>query len=302
MMLENKVVVVTGAGNGIGKATAIELARKGAKVVVNDLSVSLDGRDATGNAAQQVVDEIRAFGGEAVANGDSVAESKSAERIVEAALDTFGRIDSVVNNAGIVRDKMFHKLTYEDFDSVVKVHLYGTFNMSVAAARHFRAQSSGSFVQMTSNSAVIGNRGQANYCAAKLGIVGLSKAIALDMKPFNVRSNCIAPLAWSRMTETIPAKTAEQAKHVEKIKRMVPETISPLVAYLLSDEASHVSGQIFAIRLNEIFLMSQSRPVRSVHRSEGWTPEAIAENGMAALSASFMPLDTSAEVFAWDPM
>ncbi|CAB3930416.1 SDR family oxidoreductase [Achromobacter insolitus] len=301
-MLEGKVVVVTGAANGIGRAAALALAAQGARVVVNDLNVSLDGTSASQSTAAQVVEDIRATGGEAIANGDSVAEYASAQRIIEAAADTYGRVDAVVNNAGIVRDKMFHKLTPEDFDAVVKVHLYGCFNLSHAAARHFREQGGGSLINMTSNSAVIGNRGQANYCAAKLGIVGLSKAMALDMAAFNVRSNCIAPLAWSRMTETIPAKTEEQARHVEKIRRMGPETIAPLICYLASDASSYVSGQVFAIRLNEIFLMSQSRPVRSVHRSDGWTTESIAEHGMAALRASFMPLDTSAQVFAWDPV
>lgn len=301
-MLEGKVVVVTGAANGIGRAAAVALAAQGARVVVNDLNVSLDGTSASQSTAAQVVEEIRAAGGEAIANGDSVAEYASAQRIIEAAADAYGRVDAVVNNAGIVRDKMFHKLTPEDFDAVVKVHLYGCFNLSHAAARHFREQGGGSLVNMTSNSAVIGNRGQANYCAAKLGIVGLSKAMALDMAAFNVRSNCIAPLAWSRMTETIPAKTEEQARHVEKIRRMGPETIAPLICYLASDASTDVSGQVFAIRLNEIFLMSQSRPVRSVHRSDGWTTESIAEHGMAALRASFMPLDTSAQVFAWDPV
>ncbi|MBD9420229.1 SDR family oxidoreductase [Achromobacter sp. ACM04] len=301
-MLEGKVVVVTGAANGIGRAAAVALAAQGARVVVNDLNVSLDGTSASQSTAAHVVEEIRAAGGEAVANGDSVAEYASAQRIIEAAADTYGRVDAVVNNAGIVRDKMFHKLTPEDFDAVVKVHLYGCFNLSHAAARHFREQGSGSLINMTSNSAVIGNRGQANYCAAKLGIVGLSKAMALDMAAFNVRSNCIAPLAWSRMTETIPAKTEEQARHVEKVRRMGPETIAPLICYLASDASAEVSGQVFAIRLNEIFLMSQSRPVRSVHRSDGWTTESIAEHGMAALRASFMPLDTSAQVFAWDPV
>lgn len=301
-MLNEKVVIVTGAANGIGRAAAMALAQQGARVVVNDLAVSLDGREASNHGAQQVVDEIRLAGGQAIASGDSVAEYASAERIVQAAMDTWGRVDAVVNNAGIVRDKMFHKLTPEDFDAVVKVHLYGTFNLSRVAAEQFRKQSSGSLINMTSNSAVIGNRGQANYCAAKLGIVGLSKAIALDMKAYNVRSNCIAPLAWSRMTETIPAKTPEQAKHIEKIRRMGPETIAPLIAYLASDASEHVSGQVFAIRLNEIFLMSQARPVRSVHNSEGWTAQTIAEHGMASLRASFMPLDTSADVFAWDPV
>src|SRR6218665_461914 len=231
-MLQEKVVVVTGAANGIGRAAAMALAAQGARVGVNDLSLSLDGTSSVGQRAQQVVDEIRQAGGEAVANGDSVSEYTSAQRIIEPAIDTYGRVDAVVNNAGIVRDKMFHRLTPEDFDAVVKVHLYGTFNLCHASAEHFRRQGGGSLINMTSNSAVIGNRGQANYCAAKLGIVGLSKAIALDMAAFNVRSNCIAPLAWSRMTETIPSKTAEQARHVEKIRSMGPETIAPLICYL----------------------------------------------------------------------
>ncbi len=301
-MLNGKVAIVTGAGAGIGRSVAVHLASLGASVVVNDLSVSLDGRDASQSSASDVVREIEAAGGRAVANTDSVSDYAGAERMVAQALDAFGRLDIVVNNAGIVRDKMFHKLTPEDFDAVVKVHLYGTFNVSRAAVEHFKERGEGAFIHMTSNSAVIGNRGQSNYCAAKLGIVGLSKAIALDMRQHNIRSNCIAPLAWSRMTETIPAKNEQQAKHVEKIRRMSPDTIAPLVAYLGSDAAKDVSGQIFAIRLNEIFLMSQSRPTRSIHRSEGWSADHIAGYGMAALKPSFMPLDTSADVFSWDPV
>ncbi|NIF85129.1 SDR family oxidoreductase [Comamonas sp. Tr-654] len=301
-MLNGKTALVTGAGAGIGKAIAVHLAGLGANVVVNDLSVSIDGKERQGNAATVAAGEINAQGGRAVANTDSVADYEGAQRMVQQALDTFGGIDIVVNNAGIVRDKMFHRLTPEDFDAVVKVHLYGSFNVSRAAVDHFREQGSGSYIHMTSNSAVIGNRGQANYCAAKLGIVGMSKAMALDLRQSNIRSNCIAPLAWSRMTETIPAKNEQQARHIEKIRRMGPETIAPLVAFLGSDAAANVSGQVFAIRLNEIFLMSQSRPVRSVHRSDGWTAETIADHGMAALKGSFMPLDTSAEVFAWDPV
>lgn len=301
-MLEGKVVLVTGAGNGIGRAAAIALAQQGAKVVVNDLGVSLSGELEVSVAAQQVVDTIRSQGGNAIANGDSVAEYAGAEKMIQAAVETYGQIDAVVNNAGIVIDKMFHKLTAEDFDRVVKVHLYGTFNVSRAAATYFRQAGKGSMVHMTSNSAVIGNKGQANYCAAKLGVVGLSKAIALDMEAFNVRSNCIAPLAWSRMTETIPAKTPIQEKFIEKIKQMGPETIAPLICYLVSDHSTHVSGQVFAVRLNELFLMSQSRPIKSVHNSSGWSAEKIAVHGMPALAQSFMPLDTSAQVFNWDPI
>lgn len=301
-MLNGKVAVVTGAGNGIGRAIAIDYARLGASVVVNDLGASLDGRESVQSAAQQLVEEIKSAGGRAVANVDSVADSKGAARIIETALDHFGKIDIVLNNAGIVRDKLFFHLSDEDFDAVLKVHLYGTFYISRAAALHFREQQSGSFIHMTSNSALIGNLGQGNYCAAKLGIVGLSKSIALEMKKYNVRSNCIAPVAWSRMTKSIPSKTPEQQAYVEKIKKMTPETIAPLASFLGSDAAADVSGQVFAIRRNEVFLMSQARPVRSVHNSEGWTAESIATTAMPAMRPSFFGLDKTSEVFAWDPI
>jgi NAD(P)-dependent dehydrogenase (short-subunit alcohol dehydrogenase family) len=301
-VLDGKVVLVTGAGGGIGRAIALGMAASGAKVVVNDIGASLTG-DATGlNPGQQVVEEIRAAGGEAVHNGDSVAEAAGAQRMVNLAVERFGRIDCVVNNAGILRDRIFHKMSFDDFDSVLKVHLYGAFHTSKAAALHFKEQGSGSFVHMTSTSGLIGNFGQANYSAAKLGVMALSKSIALDMQKFNVRSNCIAPFAWSRMTSSIPAETPEEKARVERLKQMTPDKIAPLAIHLASDAASAVSGQVFAVRNNEIFLMSQSRPVRSVHRSEGWTAETVASHAIPALRASFYPLDRSGDVFCWDPV
>jgi len=157
-------------------------------------------------------------------------------------------------------------------------------------------------VHFTSTSGLIGNFGQANYAAAKLGIIGLSKSIALDMGRFNVRSNCVSPFAWTRMIGTIPTETEAEKARVEKIKQMGPEKIAPICAYLLSDAAKEVSGQIFGARMNELFLFSQNRPLRSVHRSEGWTPQSIAEHGMPALKGSFYKLDRSADIFPWDPV
>ena len=301
-MMQGKVVVVTGAGGGIGRDIALAMAAQGAQVVVNDIGTSTSGEGTDAGPAQKVVDEIRAAGGQAVANTDSVAEAAAAGRIVQSALDHFGRIDGVVNNAGILRDRFFHKMSQDEWDAVLKVHLYGSYYMSRAAANHFKEQESGAFVHMTSTSGLIGNFGQANYSAAKLALVALSKSIALDMAKFHVRSNCIAPFAWSRMIGSIPTDTPEQQARVAKIQQMTPNKIAPLAVYLLSDEARDVNAQVFAVRNNEIFLMSQPRPVRSVHRSEGWTPQDIAAHGMPALKSSFVPMERSGDVFSWDPV
>jgi NAD(P)-dependent dehydrogenase (short-subunit alcohol dehydrogenase family) len=298
--LDGKVVVVTGAGRGIGREIALLAAAEGAKVVVNDLGGAADGQGESAGPAEEVVAEIKKRGGSAVANTDSVAEPASANNIIKTALDAFGRVDGVVNNAGILRDAIFHKMSVFDFELVIKVHLLGSFYVSHAAARLFREQESGSFVHFTSTSGLVGNFGQANYAAAKLGIVGLSKSIALDMARFNVRSNCVSPFAWSRLIGTIPTRTEEEAARVAKIKAMGPEKIAPVVCFLLSDAAKDVSGQIFAVRMNEIFLMSQSRPIRSVHRGEGWTAQTIADHAMPALAPSFYKLDRSQDVFNWD--
>ena len=204
-MMKDKVVVVTGSGGGIGREFALLMAAEGAKVVVNDIGASVSGEGKDAGPAQKVVDEIRAKGGQAVANTDSVATWMSANAIIKTAIDNFGRIDCVVNNAGILRDRMFFKMNPEEWSAVIDVHLNGTFYVSRAAATYFREQESGAYVHMTSTSGLIGNIGQANYGAAKLGITALSKMIAMDMARYHVRSNCIAPFAWSRMIGSIPA-------------------------------------------------------------------------------------------------
>jgi NAD(P)-dependent dehydrogenase (short-subunit alcohol dehydrogenase family) len=300
--LDGKAIVVTGAGRGIGREIALLAAAEGAKVVVNDPGGAADGSGSNAAPAEEVVEEIRRRGGTAVANFETVAEAIPASRIVQTAIDSFGRLDGIVNNAGILRDAIFHRMSVDAFETVIKVHLMGSFYVSHAAARIFRVQESGTFVHFTSTSGLVGNLGQANYAAAKLGIVGLSKSIALDMNRFNVRSNCVSPFAWSRLIGTIPTETEAEKARVARIQAMGPEKIAPLSVFLLSDAAKDVSGQIFAVRMNEIFLMGQSRPLRSVHRSEGWTCESLADHGIPALKASFYPLDRSADVFSWDPV
>jgi len=302
MLLQDRVVIVTGAGGGIGREIAIAMAAAGAAVVINDVGASLDGSGRSASPAEETKAIIEAQGGRACISSDSVAEWRGAQSIVQTALDTFGRLDAVVNNAGILRDTMFHKMSPDDWLSVIGVHLNGSFFVSRAAAEAFRAQQSGAFVHMTSTSGLIGNIGQANYSAAKLGVAALSKSIALDMARYNVRSNCIAPFAWSRMTSGIPAETPQQKLRVQKLMQMTPAKNAPLAVFLVSEEARDVTGQIFVTRNNEIFLMGQSRPLRSVHRHEGWTAELIVEHGFPALRPSLLPLDRSSDVFSWDPV
>jgi NAD(P)-dependent dehydrogenase (short-subunit alcohol dehydrogenase family) len=301
--LAGKVVVVTGAGRGIGREIALLAAGEGGKVVVNDLGGSAEGEGSDTGVAQGVVDEIAKAGGAAVANGDSVADPQGSERIVKTAIDHFGRVDCVVNNAGILRDRIFHRMSAVAWDAVIKVHLYGAFYMSKAAAPYFKEQESGSFIHFTSTSGLVGNFGQANYAAAKLGIVGLSKSIALDMARFHVRSNCVSPFAWSRLIGTIPTDTPEQKARVERVQNtMTASKIAPICVFLASDLSKDVTGQIFAVRKDEIFLMSQSRPIRVAHNDGGWTPQSIAETMLPAFKSSLYPLDRSQDVFNWEPL
>lgn len=301
-LLEGKVALVTGGGRGVGRGICLAMAEAGAKVVVNDLGATLDGQLDNEQPAQEVVRAIQAMGGQAVADGGSVSDWLNAQQMVKTAVDHFDRIDIVVNNAGILRDVMFHRMSEPEFDAVVAVHLKGSFNVSRAAATFFKEQGSGSFVHMTSTSGLIGNFGQANYIAAKLGVMGLSKSIAIDMQKFGVRSNAVAPFAWTRMVSSIPNETPEQKKRVEGLMKLVPEKVAPFVVALCANEASHVTGQVFGVRNNEIYLFSQPRPIKTAHRGEGWTPEAVLATAIPMMQSSFFPLDRSGDVFTWDPV
>ncbi|MGA8959259.1 MAG: SDR family NAD(P)-dependent oxidoreductase [Pseudolabrys sp.] len=301
-MVAGKTAVVTGAGRGIGRGIAMLLAKEGAQVVVCDIGASLQGEGSDAGPAQETVNAIKKAGGAAIASTLSITEPKNAEAIVKSALDAFGRVDILVNNAGILRDVIFHKMSWSDWSDVIAVHLNGSFNMSRAVAPHFREQNAGAFVHMTSTSGLVGNFGQANYMAAKLGIMGLSRGIALDMARFNVRSNCIAPFAFTRMIESIPAQSEQDKRRIEAFQRMTPEKIAPLAVYLCTEAAIGITGQIFSVRNNEIYLFNQPRPIKTIHRAKGWTPEELATELKTAFAPSFTPLERSEEVFNWDPI
>src|SRR6266508_1859139 len=224
------------------------------------------------------------------------------QAIVQTALDRFGGVDIVVNNAGILRDRMIFNMTEEEWDGVINTHLKGTFAVTRAAVPHMREKKWGRLVNMTSTSGLVGNVGQANYAAAKLGIVGLTKVVALDMARYNVTANCISPFAWTRMIGTIPQATDAQRARVDKIKKMGPEHIAPVVVFLASDGAREISGQVFGVRGKEIMLFNHMRPLMRIHHDAGWTPERLAEMFPGTLRHHLVPLDTSGQYFNYDPL
>jgi NAD(P)-dependent dehydrogenase (short-subunit alcohol dehydrogenase family) len=294
--VEGKVVIVTGAGRGIGRDIALLMARSGAKVVVNDLGVSLTGEPGGESPARETVAEILAQGGQAVASEDSVADWQGAQRLVALALERFGGLDVVVNNAGIIREISFQETSPEDFDKTVKVHLYGSFYVSRAAAPHFIARKSGAYIHMTSSTGLIGRRNLSAYASAKMGVVGLMRSIALDMAAVGVRSNCISPAAATRMT---PQRANAQKDEAFRA-RVRGDQVAPLALFLASEAAAAINGQIIGVRGNELYLYSQPRPVRTLHRAEGWTVEALDAQLLAAWGSSLVPLEETQNVFAWE--
>ncbi len=291
--LTGKVVLVTGGGNGIGRDCALIAAQEGAKVVVNDLGGGLKGEDeGSASAAELVAQEIRAAGGEAVSNSDSVTSLKAVEGMVEQARDTFGGLHAVINPAGILRDVMFHKMSEQDWDRVIDVHMRGSFNVARATIELFREQNDGAYMFFTSTSGLFGNVGQANYGAAKMGIAGLSRIIAMEGARNNVRSNCLAPVAWTRMTQSVPVKdeaaAARRAVMAEKIRADQPARFS---VAMVAPAASHVSGQVFGASGENIILYSQPRPIETVTKEEGWTVETILSEAVPAMAPKFFDLN-----------
>ncbi len=303
-MLDGRVAICTGSGRGVGAEVAKLMAANGAKVVVNDPGVSGEGAGFDQSPAESIADEINRAGGEAVANFGSVTSFEDCLAMVQQALDAFGGLHALFNPAGILRDHMFHKMSPDDWQAVLDVHMNGHFNLARAAINLFRDQEFGRIIMVSSTSGLLGNIGQANYGAAKMGIVGLSRIVAMENSRKNVTSNVICPSADTRMTRSVPTPKdpAAAAAREERLRRSPADAIAPLCVFLASEGAGHVTGQIFHQRAGELSLYGQPRPVRMVHRNGGWTPETIAENAMPALESRFFDVASSGAVHPGMPL
>ena len=291
-ILDGKVVLVTGGGNGIGRDCALIAAQEGAKVLVNDLGGSLAGGDeGSAGPAEMVCQEIRAAGGQAASNSESVTSLASVKGMVQQAIDTFGGLHAVINPAGILRDGMFHKMEESDWDKVIEVHLKGSFNVARATIEHFRDQNDGAYVFFTSTSGLLGNIGQTNYGAAKMGIAGLSRIIAMEGARNNIRANALAPVAWTRMTQSVPVKDeAAAARRQQMAQAIRPDQPARLSVALVSEAAKNVSGQVFGASGENIILYSQPRPIETLTKPEGWTTATILSEAFPKMSEKFYPL------------
>ena len=278
---EGRVVIVTGAGRGIGRGHALEFARQGAKVVVNDIGVALDGTGADKTPAEEVVDEIVAAGGEAVTNADDIADWDGAQRLVQIALDTFGRLDVVVNNAGFVRDRMFVNTAEDEWDAVVRVHLKGHFCVSRWAAAHWRDEAKAGepvdarIVNTSSGAGLLGSVGQASYAAAKAGIAALTLVQAAELGRYGVTANAIAPAARTRMTETVFADTMARPDDPAAFDEMAPENIAPLVVWLGSSQSKHVTGRVFEVEGGKVSVADGWQHGETVDKGSRWEPAEL---------------------------
>lgn len=302
-MLDGKTAVITGAGRGIGRGLALHLAREGAGVVVNDPGGSVRGEGGDLSVAEQVAEEIRAGSGRAVASTDSVATWEGGQAIIQTAMDHFGRVDILVNNAGNLRDRGIHQMSEEEWDSVMSVHLEGSFNCTRAAIPHMLKNKWGRILFMTSTAGFIGTIDQCNYAAAKMGMLGLSRTIAMEFKDHNITSNCIAPFAWTRIPESIPATHEKVRQNIDRLFRhMTPEDISPLAVFLAGEQGRGITGQVFGVRGKEMYIFNQPRITRSIHCAGGWTPEKLDKLLEPTFRPHLTPLDNSMTYFTWEAL